>query len=298
MIFKVRRFDPGSGRSDFVHYEVRVQPGMTVLSALTYIRARLDDSLAFRSSCHQGACGSCAMLINGRPALACITGVSEVRPDRKAPDGPRSRSPSEVCLEPLPGFQVTRDLVVDLEGFFTNYRQIRAGVASNPPGPSLCPGLNQAQAEEIESYARCIQCACCNAACPVFVGNQRFLGPAALTLLYRLALDPRLARDRSQLAQADSEVGWWGCRSCSECARVCPKNISPQAAIDSARNMLRAAEEQRNVSGMLAQGEAEEVPVVEVAVRRAQPEACLPTAGSDSLLQESPWSGAFWLAGA
>src|SRR3989304_877887 len=56
---RVTRFHPETDRSPGQQdYLVPAGPGMTVLDALVYIKEHLDGSLAYRSSCRMGICGS------------------------------------------------------------------------------------------------------------------------------------------------------------------------------------------------------------------------------------------------
>jgi len=92
--------------------------------------------------------------------------------------------------------------------------------------------------KELEVYTNCILCAACFSACPVSVENPRYPGPAALAKIYRFHIDPRESRDGSRLLSADSPDGWWACRFYSNCAKVCPKSVTPNVAIGKARKEL------------------------------------------------------------
>ena len=56
-----------------VTYEVTEAPGMTIFIALNDIREQQDPSIQFDFVCRAGICGSCAMVVNGQPTLACRT---------------------------------------------------------------------------------------------------------------------------------------------------------------------------------------------------------------------------------
>ena len=76
LTFRVRRFDPDTGSAPhWDSYTVNVAEGMTVLEALHQIKAEKEPTLAWRSSCRMGVCGSCGMFINDLPRLACQTQV-------------------------------------------------------------------------------------------------------------------------------------------------------------------------------------------------------------------------------
>jgi fumarate reductase iron-sulfur subunit len=80
-------------------FELVDAPGMTLFIALSEIREKLDPSLQFDFVCRAGICGSCAMLVNGRPALACRTLTQDLD--------------AEFTLAPLPVFELVGDLSVD-----------------------------------------------------------------------------------------------------------------------------------------------------------------------------------------
>ena len=100
--FKILRYDAKEPerRPRFTTYRISVIPGLTVLAVLIRIRDEIDGTLSFRSSCRSAVCGSCAMVINGKIDLACRTQVAVFNTDT-------------IILEPLPNFEVIRDLVVD-----------------------------------------------------------------------------------------------------------------------------------------------------------------------------------------
>ena len=122
--FKVLRYDAQKPeeKATFSSYSVRVIPGLTVLTVLMRIRDELDGTLAFRSSCRAATCGSCAMVINGRLDLACRTQVT-------------SCNSETIILEPLPNFEIIRDLVVDLTPFWTMYERVKPYLVRRSPDP-------------------------------------------------------------------------------------------------------------------------------------------------------------------
>jgi succinate dehydrogenase / fumarate reductase, iron-sulfur subunit len=247
-------------------FDLAVAPGATVLSLLFEARDRYDDSLAFRYSCRGAVCGSCAMLINKLPRLACRTQVHALldsasqateRPYPSLPlkgEGTRGRGkltalPSEegeswnaaeeVLVEPLPHLPVLKDLVVDMTKFYQFLRAVQPVLrpAASPPDREY--RMEPAAVRELEQYTNCILCGVCYGACPVCGENTEYLGPAALAQLYRFHTDPREARDGSRLALADKPDGWWACRFYANCRTVCPKAVPPNLAIGQARQELK-----------------------------------------------------------
>jgi succinate dehydrogenase / fumarate reductase iron-sulfur subunit len=244
MRIKILRRAPGR-ESTYRSYEVETIPGMTVLDALFQVHDRQDDSLSFRYSCRGAVCGSCAMLINKVPRLACRTQMAELIEEKpiKLDTSPSTVGTAdwdpknEALIEPLPNMPVIKDLVVDMEYFFAKYRHI---------GPTLQPYhaeereslMEPGKVQELERYTNCIMCAACYGACPIAGTDPQYLGPAALAKLYRFSIDPRDKNGRMRLERADEPHGWWACKFYANCKRVCPKDVPPNIAIGRARHEM------------------------------------------------------------
>ncbi|MEN6591885.1 MAG: succinate dehydrogenase/fumarate reductase iron-sulfur subunit [Methanobacterium sp.] len=246
---KVYRFNHEMESPDYDTFEVELHPGMTVLSALFQIQDKYDDSLAFRYSCRGAVCGTCAMLINKVPRLACRSQVEDLLKD-KVPETVADEDISmagediswnpqeEVLVEPLPHLPVIRDLVVDMELFFQYYRLVEPTFRPAGPDPEKERLMDPGAVKELGVYTNCILCGACHAACPVVGENPEYLGPAALAKLYRFYIDPREAEGDSRLEKGDIPNGWWACESYGDCYRVCPRNVPPIVAIRQAINQL------------------------------------------------------------
>jgi len=247
MLFKIFRYDGEERRYD--GFEVPHEPGQTVLDALFYIQENLDDSLSFRYSCRGAVCGSCAMLINKVPRLACRTQVKslvegEDDADIKhypALDKGDDTDEGAVLVEPLPHLPVEKDLIVDQDKFFEYYREMEPMLKTEGEVPEKEYGMSPEEVNELEEYTNCILCAACFGACPVDGDNVNYRGPAALAKLYRFHIDPRDNEDRLELA--DHEDGWWACEFHTNCRKVCPKNVPPNIAIGKARSQLQKEDE-------------------------------------------------------
>jgi len=227
-------------------YEVEPHHGMTVLDALFQVHDRQDDSLSFRYSCRGAVCGSCAMLINKVPRLACrtqVAGLIDETPMKLAPSQSIGQTigwdpPTEVLIEPLPNMPVIKDLVVDMEGFYAKYRRIQPSLRMREAGgrESL---MGQDILRELELYTNCILCAACYGACPINGTDPKYLGPAALAKLFRFSIDPRDTDGLKRLELADEPHGWWACRFYTNCNKVCPRSVPPNIAIGRARQELK-----------------------------------------------------------
>lgn len=247
MMLKVFRFREGGG-SWYDRYPVPVDKGMTVLDALFYARDEFDDGLAFRYSCRGAVCGTCGMLIDRVPRLACKTQVEALV---KMEDVPKlAHSPTidrgggfdprkEVLVEPLPNLPVQKDLVVDMGEFFEKYRLISPAMKGGKVAKGQEYLLPKDDVRALEKYTNCVLCAACYAACPVNAVNPIFIGPAALAKLYRFAIDPRESRRAERLRAGDVPGGWRDCEFHANCVKVCPKGVPPNLAIGKAQKELR-----------------------------------------------------------
>lgn len=209
--FKIFRFDPAFDKEPYYKtYTVKADPNERILDCLNRIRWEQDGTLSLRMSCGHGVCGSDAVKINGRCALACQKLAKEIQGD-------------EVLVEPLP-FPVLKDLVVDMTTFFERVEQMRPYIiaGSTPDKERIqSPDDRKKMGESI----RCILCACCVGQCPVSNENEKFLGPAALVQAFRRIFDSRDEEREERLRQLDYPDGAWGCLNYFECTRVCPKEI-------------------------------------------------------------------------
>jgi succinate dehydrogenase / fumarate reductase, iron-sulfur subunit len=220
MRFRIYRFDPDRDRKPRLQdYELALQPAdRKVLDALERLRAQ-DDSLAYRRSCREGVCGSDAMNINGRNALACITPLEGLR--------------EPVILAPLPGFPVIRDLVVDMTQFFAHYHEIRPYLVNDEPAPERERLQSPEERDRLNGLYECILCACCSSFCPSQWWNPKeFIGPAGLLQAERFIVDSRDRATAERLAFLDDVYKLYRCRTIMNCTEVCPKGLSPARAIE------------------------------------------------------------------
>lgn len=207
----------------FDEFTVPVQKWTTVLECILYAKQHLDHSIAARYSCRQATCGSCGMRINGRPALACFTKVSEVGSDT-------------ITVEPMSNFPVIRDLAVRFERLFENHRKVRPYV----DGGDASDGHSQSpqELERFIQFANCIKCGLCNSACPTMATDTSFAGPQALAQAYRYVADSRDAGKDKRLRIIDDSHGIWRCHFAGSCSQVCPKGVDPAMGIQLLRGYM------------------------------------------------------------
>jgi fumarate reductase iron-sulfur subunit len=210
----------------FEEYEVPYKPKWVVLDALNYIKDEIDGTLSFRWSCRMGVCGSCGMLVNGIPKLTCATFLSEYHP------GP-------IRVEPLPGFPVERDLVFVFDDFLEKLTSVKPWIIRQEDGDGVSPEgeylQTPAQLAAYKQYSMCINCMLCYSACPVYVQDRSFVGPAALALAQRYNLDSRDQGATERTPELITHEGVWSCTFIGECSAVCPKNVDPAGAIQRAK---------------------------------------------------------------
>lgn len=250
MRLRIQRFEPGRDPSpSYRTYDVSDVPGQTVLGALFEIQDTQDGSLAFRYSCRGAVCGSCAMLINKVPRLACRTQLGKVLGEDTsqlrtfgAMDGQvKDWDPeTEVLVEPLPNFPITRDLVVDMTRFWDALEQVEPWLV---PEGEATEGMERLMDHDdvlrLERLVGCLLCGLCSGSCPVVHDDQDFLGPAALAKARRFYEDPRDVRHDGIIEMLDNGEGIRGCDLIFNCVKVCPRNVAPGGAI---RKMKKDAE--------------------------------------------------------
>jgi fumarate reductase iron-sulfur subunit len=221
IVLDVFRYSPETGEAPrFQTYRVPFRREWVVLDALNHIKDHIDPTLSFRWSCRMGSCGSCAMMVNGKPQLACSTFL-------------RDYYPRNVRVQPLAHFPVIRDLVVDLDDFLDKLTEVKAWLIPREPRSISDGTYRQTPAERARyrQYSMCINCGICYAACPVYGGDREFIGPAALALAHRYNLDSRDDGRAERSETVYGEHGIWGCVVVGDCTRFCPKDVDPSAAI-------------------------------------------------------------------
>ena len=226
LTLQIRRFNRDRQPSEWVqvfHLETRERTNL--LEALLRIQEEQDGSLAFRYSCRGAVCGSCAMQVNGQSVLACRTHVENLLE-------------KPVLIEPLPYFQVIRDLIVDMSPFFAHYREIQPSLHGKSISSEREYLMDEKRRKEIDPYINCILCGICFGSCPAFRLDPEFLGPAMLAKAYRFLLDPRNKREKEILDNVNGQNGVWGCKTVFNCVKVCPKEVPPTHAIVAMRNEI------------------------------------------------------------
>ncbi len=219
-IFRYNPQDPTS-KPRMQTYMLEQTPNMTLFIVLNRLREEQDPTLCFDFCCRAGICGSCAMVINGRPALACQTQVATL--------------PNKVILLPLPTFKMLGDLCVDTGVWFREmYQKTESWVHTNKPFDETAQEerMDNSKAEAIYELERCIECGCCIAACATARMRPDFMGAAAVNRIARFAIDPRDERtDKEFFELIGSDAGVFGCMGLLACEDICPKNLPLQTQL-------------------------------------------------------------------
>ncbi len=225
MKFRIHRYNPETDEKPWMQdVELDIDPNEMVRDALLRIKAE-DETLAFRHSCGEGVCGSDAINMNGVNGLGCLTRLSSLK--------------EPIEIRPVPGMPIVRDLVVDMEQFYKQYRAVKPYLIVNDPEPEVEYKQTQQQRDKLDGLYECILCGCCSTFCPSFWWNpDKFRGPAALLQAYRFLADSRDQATAERLADLDGPYKMFRCHTIMNCVNVCPKGLNPTKAINEIKKLM------------------------------------------------------------
>jgi succinate dehydrogenase / fumarate reductase iron-sulfur subunit len=164
------------------------------------------------------------MVINGANALACIELVKDVG--------------HKITLEPIRGLPVIKDLVVDMEPFFAQYRAVLPFLI-NTDDPGYSERLqSQEDRERFDDTTKCILCAACTTSCPIYWGNDSYVGPASIVNAHRFIFDSRDQGSAQRLDILNEKSGVWRCRTAFNCSEACPRGIKVTRAIEEVKRAI------------------------------------------------------------
>ena len=222
--FKIHRFNPQNKRHYISTHKVPVCKGMTLLDAFMYIKDNFDGALTFRHSCRMGVCGSCGVMVNGKPVLVCYTQVLHLNSDT-------------LVIEPLQNMPIIKDLVVDIQPFFDTYNRITP-VLIKPEEAFKKPDEFIQLPTDLKKYwdlTLCIKCSICYSACPAAI-DEKFLGPSTYATNYRFVSDSRDEGTAERLKAMADNI--WLCTSCNSCTMFCPKEVDCSSSIVDERGLV------------------------------------------------------------
>jgi len=224
---KVFRFNPEVDKKwHYESYALEADPTDRVLDLLEQVKGHEDGTLSFRRSCAHGVCGSDALRINGRNHLACKALVRDFG--------------EHITVDPILGLKVIKDLIVDMEPFFDNYKKVLPYFINESPLPA--DGKERLQTPEqrdrYDDTTKCILCACCTTSCPSFWSNDDYLGPAAIVTAHRFIFDSRDQAATERLTVLDDMLGVYRCHTAFNCTDACPRDIRVTQAIGEVKRAI------------------------------------------------------------
>jgi len=228
---EVLKYNPRSAVSKphFVQYKLQETPGMTLFIALSKIREEIDADLSFDFVCRAGICGSCGMVVNGKPSLACRTLVSNY-PDAK------------LTLMPLPAFELIKDLSVNTGKWMDGMsKRVQSWIVNNEEVDisKIEQKVDAKLADEVFELDRCIECGLCVASCATKLIRPDFVGAVGLNRVARFQLDPHDKRTNEDFYELiGDDDGIFGCMSLLACEDHCPKHLPLQNKIAYLRRKL------------------------------------------------------------
>ncbi|PJE79022.1 Fumarate reductase iron-sulfur subunit [invertebrate metagenome] len=229
---EVLRYNPETGdKPHFDHFTVPHIDEWSMLDVLEHIKDEQDSTVSYRWSCRMAVCGSCGMVINGTPRLACETFLR---------DFPANAT---IKVEPLANFPIEKDLIIDSEDFIRKLESVKPYIIDAMEKPVSEGPYNQTPAQNslYKQFSMCINCMLCYSACPQMGLNPMFAGPAVIALGHRYNLDSRDNGYEQRTEVIQGKNGVWSCTFVGYCSEVCPKHVDPAAAIN--QNKLQGAQD-------------------------------------------------------
>jgi succinate dehydrogenase / fumarate reductase iron-sulfur subunit len=189
--------------------------GPMVLDALFYIKDHLDGTLGFRRSCREGICGSCAMNIDGKNTLACLTPLKE-----------------KMVIYPLPHMPIIKDLIPNMTNFYKQYESIKPWLHNKKETLEVENIQSIEDRKKLDGMYECILCACCSTSCPSYWWtSDQYLGPAVLMQAFRWIEDSRDENTSERLDFVNDAMKLYRCKTIMNCTNTCPKGLNPAQAI-------------------------------------------------------------------
>jgi len=225
VVLRIRRVNPERDPEPYwAEYEIDAEPTDRLLDGLHHVKWQLDGTLALRRSCGHGVCGSDAMVINGRNRLACKVLIKDLG--------------RVITVEPLRGFRVIKDLVVDLEAFFAKYKSVQPYLVNHDAAPQRERLQSPEERARYDDTTKCILCAACTTACPIFWSDGDYVGPAAIVQAHRFIFDSRDQAAEERLAILATQSGAFKCRTIFNCTEACPRGIDVTGAIQEVKREI------------------------------------------------------------
>lgn len=222
---RIKRFNPEKDKEPWWgEYQIEAEPTDRLLDALNQVKWYKDGTLTYRRSCAHGVCGSDAMQVNGSNRLACKLLIKNLG--------------TTITIEPLRGYRVIKDLLVDMDAFLEKYRSIQPFLITHGSDPEKERLQSPEQREKFDDTTKCILCGSCTSACPSFWGNSEYVGPAAIVNAHRFLFDSRDEGGEERMEILNNLEGVWRCRTIFNCVEACPREINVTRAIGEVKKAL------------------------------------------------------------
>ncbi len=206
-------------------YELELKPFLNITSALMAVQQnpinRKNEKvtpIAWEQGCLEEVCGSCSMLVNGRPRQGCTALVDQLL---------QASGSNTIALAPMTKFPLIKDLVIDRSSMFENLKKVRAWIdADDSFDRGFGPKIKQEVQEQMYVLSTCMTCGCCTEACPQVNANSKFIGPAPISQVRLFNAHPvGKLNAPERLRPLMQEGGISDCGNAQNCAAVCPKKI-------------------------------------------------------------------------
>lgn len=228
-LLKIRRGWPQ--QQYWEEFILRREPGKNVISALMEIQRHPINRegqrvapVVWEQGCLEEVCGSCSMLINGRPRQACTALIEKLIEESGS---------TTIVLAPFSKFPLVRDLIVDRDQMFENLKKIHGWIdVENSLERGFGPRISQQKQEVMYQLSSCMTCGCCVEACPQSNRRSKFVGPQIIAQVKLFNDNPtgRMMRGK-RLEPLMGEGGLAECGNAQNCVEVCPKKIPLTNAI-------------------------------------------------------------------
>lgn len=228
-ILRIYRGHPG--KQYWEEFELELKPHANIISALMEIQRNpvnrqgvAVSPIAYESGCLEEVCGSCSMIINGRPRQGCTALIEQLMHETES---------NVITLAPFTKFPLVRDLIVDRSSMFENLKRVHAWVeADSSHDDGFGPKIRQDKQEVMYQFSQCMTCGCCVEACPQVNAHSAFKGPAVIGQVRLFNLHPTAGMQKAKRLEEMMAVGGVsGCGNAQNCVKVCPKKIPLTDAI-------------------------------------------------------------------
>jgi len=222
-ILKIYRGE--SKKQYWEEFELKCTPSLNVISALMEIQKnpinRKKERVTpvnWEQGCLEEVCGSCSILINGRPRQACTALITPLL---------EKTGSNTITLAPFTKFPLVRDLVVNRSKMFEDLKKVKGWVSVDGSFvKGFGPKVSQEKQETIYTLSTCMTCGCCSEACPQVNQRSPFIGPAPISQTRLFNLNPTGSLEKAKRLHILMEEGGISeCGNAQNCVQVCPKGI-------------------------------------------------------------------------